>query len=207
MKLRKEFPATGAGRDQWKAQFGTFVAKFAQTHVAARTIQGRLGAVGLFGDFCEQNGHGEFVRWVKRESGTLDKVVVPVLEPATQRMKVPDPEVIAEYMLVMAINDTESRPKGGSIEYRSAWHHATSRAHFLLKPRKHGVGAYADTPFLFVSMEKMKEAIAWFYEQHLTVRRAASNASGWSGACVARGELTVVARCCARAGGRARRVC
>lgn len=39
--------------------------------------------------------------------------------------------------------------------------------HFKLKPRKHGRGAYADKPFRFVSIEKAKEAISQFYDQHL----------------------------------------
>lgn len=41
--------------------------------------------------------------------------------------------------------------------------------HFKLKPRKHGRGAYADKPFRFVSIEKAKEAISQFYDQHLKV--------------------------------------
>ena len=50
--------------------------------------------------------------------------VVPVVDAVTGQMKVPDAEAVAEYIMVMAIGDTEARPKGGTLEYRSAWHHA-----------------------------------------------------------------------------------
>ena len=71
--------------------------------------------------------------------------------------------------MVMAIGDTTARPKGGTAQYRSAWHHATEHAHFKLKPRDHGRGAYADKPLRFVSIEKMKEALAQFFDKHLKV--------------------------------------
>ena len=41
--------------------------------------------------------------------------------------------------------------------------------HFKLKAREHGRGAYADKPMRFVSIEKMKEALAQFFDKHLQV--------------------------------------
>jgi hypothetical protein len=38
-------------------------------------------------------------------------VVMPMRDPATGRIKVPDCECIAEYIMVMAIGDTKARPK------------------------------------------------------------------------------------------------
>ena len=82
----------------------------------------------------------------------------------------PDAECIAEYIMVMAIGDTKARPKGGTAEYRSAWHHAQQPKELYMKAREHGRGPYADTPMRFVSMEKMKEALAQFFDKHLQVR-------------------------------------
>ena len=38
-----------------------------------------------------------------------------------------------------------------------------------MRTREHGRGSYADTPMRFVSMEKMKEALAQFFDKHLQV--------------------------------------
>jgi len=51
--------------------------------------------------------------------------------------------------------------------------------HFKLKPRKHGRGAYADKPFRFVSIEKAKEAISQFYDQHLKVCKHTNRVGVW----------------------------
>ena len=174
----RHYPRTEEGRRDWKEAFNKHAGGFAHSHVSARTVKGRMGQVGLFGDYCEQEGHGEFVRWQRQTRGTLKQIVVPVIDDDSGQIKVPAPETIGEYVMVMATGDTEARPKGGTAEYRTDWHHARERAHFKLKPREHGRGAYADKPFLFVSIEKTKEAISQFYDQHLKVREHITERNG-----------------------------
>jgi hypothetical protein len=173
---RKHFAEGEVGRQAWKASFNSYAGDFAYSHVGTETVKKRMGAVGMWGDYCEREGHGEFVEWQQKEKGTLKKVVVPVREASSGQIKVPDAECIAEYIMVMAIGDTKARPKGGTAKYRSGWHHATEHAHFKLRAREHGRGSYANTPLRFVSIEKMKEALAHFYDKHLQVNaRAAEN--------------------------------
>lgn len=68
----------------------------------------------------EQEGHGEFVRWQRQAQGTLKQIVVPVRDEATKQIKVPEPETFGEYFMVMAVGDTDARPKGGTEEYRTS---------------------------------------------------------------------------------------
>ena len=143
---RKAFAEGEEGRKEWKAAFNSYAGDFAYSHVGTETVKGRMGAVGMWGDYCEREGHGEFVKWERKSSGTLRKFVVPVRDAATGQIKVPDAECIAEYIMVMAIGDTKARPKGGTAEYRVAWHHGSEHAHFKLRAREHGRGPYADTP-------------------------------------------------------------
>ena len=167
---RRTFAEGEEGRKEWKAAFNAFAGDFAYSHVGTETIQSRMGAVGMWGDYCEREGHGKFVEWERKEIGTLKKVVVPIRDRSTGQIKVPDAECIAEYIMVMAIGDTKARPiKGGTAKYRAGWHHAEEHAHFKLRAREHGRGAYADTPIRFVSIEKMKEALAQFFDKHLQV--------------------------------------
>ena len=167
---RKDFSEGEEGRQAWKAQFNAYAGDFAYSHVGTETVKGRMGAVGLWGDYCEREGHGKYVEWQRTKApGTLKKIVVPVCDASTGQIKVPDAECIAEYIMVMAIGDTKARPKGGTAEYRSVWHHGSEHAHFKLRAREHGRGAYADTPMRFVSIEKTKEALAQFFDKHLQV--------------------------------------
>ena len=172
---RKDFPEGEEGRQAWKASFNVYAGDFAYSHVGAETVKNRMGAVGMWGDYCEREGHGKFVEWQRKESGTLKKVVMPMRDPATGRIKVPDCECIAEYIMVMAIGDTQARPKGGTAAYRKAWHHAQQPVQLHMRAREHGRGAYADTPMRFVSIEKMKEALAQFFDKHLQGTEGATN--------------------------------
>ena len=63
----RNYARTEEGRREWKEAFGKHAGGFAYSHVAAGTVKGRMGQVGLFGDYCEQEGHGEFVRWKRQE--------------------------------------------------------------------------------------------------------------------------------------------
>ena len=174
---RKQFPDGDEGRQAWRASFNAYAGDFAYSHVCTETVKGRMGAVGMWGDYCEREGHGKYVEWQQKTLGTLKKVVLPVRDAATGQIKVPDAECIAEYIMVMAIGDTTARPKGGTAEYRLAWHHAQQPKAFYMKAREHGRGAYADTPLRFVSIEKMKEALSQFFDKHLQVHAiAAENA-------------------------------
>ena len=166
---RKDFAEGEEGRQAWKAQFNAYAGDFAYSHVGTETVKGRMGAVGMWGDYCEREGHGKFVEWQRKESGTLKKIVVPMRDPSSGQVKVPDAECIAEYIMVMAIGDTKARPKGGTAAYRRAWHHAQQPKQLHMRTREHGRGSYADTPMRFVSMEKMKEALAQFFDKHLQV--------------------------------------
>jgi len=113
---RKYFAVGEEGRKEWKAAFNSYAGDFAYSHVGAETVRGRMGAVGMWGDYCERKGHGVYVKWEAESSGTLRKVVVPVGDAATGHFKVPDSECIAEYIMVMVIGDTKARPKGGTAE-------------------------------------------------------------------------------------------
>ena len=95
-----------------------------------------MGCVGMWGDYCEREGHGKYVEWTRKETGTLKNVVEPVRDAATGKIKVPDAECIAEYIMVMVIGDTKAQPKGGTAEYRSASHHAQQPKGFYMKARK-----------------------------------------------------------------------
>ena len=64
----------------------------------------------------------------------------------------------------------DRRPKGGTRAYRAAWHHAAEPKQLYLTEKACGRGSYAATPLRFVSIEKMKQAIAQFYDRHLKVR-------------------------------------
>ena len=46
-----------------------------------------MGAVGMWGDYCEREGHGKFVEWERKAAGTLKKIVVPVPEVPTGQVK------------------------------------------------------------------------------------------------------------------------
>ena len=143
---RKDFAEGEEGRQAWKAQFNAYAGDFAYSHVGTETVKGRMGAVGMWGDYCEREGHGKFVEWQRKESGTLKKIVVPMRDPSSGQVKVPDAECIAEYIMVMAIGDTKARPKGGTAAYRRAWHHAQQPKQLHMRTREHGRGSYADTP-------------------------------------------------------------
>ena len=71
--------------------------------------------------------------------------------------------------------------------------------------REYGRGSYADTPMRFVSIEKMKEALAQFFDKHLQVSVMATEHE-----CVAmlscRAERSVSLCACGMPCGRARRV-
>ena len=166
---RKDFAQGEEGRQEWKRQFNAYAGDFAYSHVGAETVRGRMGSVGMWGDYCEREGHGKFVEWQRKDAGTLKKVVVPVRDAVSGQIKVPDPECIAEYVMVMAVGDTQARPKGGTAAYRASWHHAQQPMQLHLRARKHGRGPYSDTPMRFVSIEKMKEALAQFFDKHLQV--------------------------------------
>ena len=61
--------------------------------------------------------------------------MVLVRDRSSAVIKVPDAEAVAEYIMVMAIGDVVARPKGGTLEYRSAWHHASQPKGLYLKAK------------------------------------------------------------------------
>jgi len=144
---RKQFAEGEEGRQAWRVAFNAKAGEFAFSHVGAETVRNRMGAVGMWGDYCEREGHGKYVEWQRKASGTLKTVVVPVRDAeATGQIKVPDAECIAEYIMVMAIGDTTARPKGGTAAYRSAWHHAQQpkQLHEAARARTWRVRGHAD---------------------------------------------------------------
>ena len=86
---RKDFADGEEGRRAWKAQFNAYAGDFAYSHVGTETVKGRMGAVGLWGDYCEREGHGKYVEWLRKETGTLKKIVLPVRDVSTGQIKVP----------------------------------------------------------------------------------------------------------------------
>eukprot|EP00966_Prymnesium_polylepis_P080219 1858781-Prymnesium_polylepis.1 len=72
----------------------------------------------MWGDYCEREGHGKFVEWRRKESGTLKKIVVLMRDPSSG-------QVIAEYIMVMAIGDTKARPTGGTEKVVAEAHGGT----------------------------------------------------------------------------------
>ena len=53
---RKNFGEGDAGRQAWKAAFNKKAGDFAHSHVQAETVKNRMGAVGMWGDYCEREG-------------------------------------------------------------------------------------------------------------------------------------------------------
>ena len=88
---RKDFAEGEEGRLAWKAQFNAYAGDFAYSHVGTETVRNRMGAVGMWGDYCKREGHGTFVEWQRQEKGTLKKILVPVCDASSGQMKVPDP--------------------------------------------------------------------------------------------------------------------
>ena len=43
-----------------------------------------------------REGHGKYVEWTRKETGTLKNVVEPVRDAATGKIKVPDAECIGK---------------------------------------------------------------------------------------------------------------
>ena len=80
---RKDFADGEEGRQAWKAQFNAYAGDFAYSHVGTETVKGRMGAVGLWGDYCEREGHGKYVEWLRKETDTLKKIVLPVRDVST----------------------------------------------------------------------------------------------------------------------------
>ena len=62
---RKDFADGEEGRQAWKAQLNAYAGDFAYSHVGTETVKGRMGAVGLWGDYCEREGHGKYVEWLR----------------------------------------------------------------------------------------------------------------------------------------------
>jgi hypothetical protein len=87
---RKDFADGEEGRQAWKAQFNAYAGDFAYSHVGTETVKGRMGAVGLWGDYCEREGHGKYVEWLRKETGTLKKIVLPVRNVSTGQIKKDD---------------------------------------------------------------------------------------------------------------------
>jgi len=75
---RKQFAEGEEGRQAWRVAFNAKAGEFAFSHVGAETVRNRMGAVGMWGDYCEREGHGKYVEWQRKASGTLKTVVVPV---------------------------------------------------------------------------------------------------------------------------------
>ena len=74
-----------------EAQFNAYAGDFAYmySHVGTETVKGRMGAVGLWGHYCEREGHGKCVEWLRKETGKLKKIVLPGRDISTGHIKVP----------------------------------------------------------------------------------------------------------------------
>lgn len=88
-----------------------------------------IGAAGMWGEYCEREGHGKFVDLQRKE-------VVLVRDGSMGPIKVPDAECIAVYIMVMAIGNTNARWKGDTADYRQAWHHAQQPTQLYMKARR-----------------------------------------------------------------------
>ena len=89
---RKEYAEGEEGKEAWKAAFNAYAGDFAYSHVGTETVKRRMGCVGMWGDYCEREGHGKYVEWTRKKTGTLKNVVVPLRDAATGKMKVSDAE-------------------------------------------------------------------------------------------------------------------
>ena len=61
----RNYPRTEEGRREWKEGFNKHSGGFAYSHVAGGTVKYRMGQVGMFGDYCEREGHGKYVEWLR----------------------------------------------------------------------------------------------------------------------------------------------
>ena len=62
----KDFAEDEEGRQEWRTAFNTYAGDFAYSHVCTETVKGRMGAVGMWGDYCEREGHGKYVEWQRK---------------------------------------------------------------------------------------------------------------------------------------------
>ena len=79
------------------------------------------------------------------------------------------PEALFEYVGVMAIGDTQSRPKGGFREcrdnptYKTGFHGMTQGELFKNSKGAHGFGPYSNSEFVYTTIEKNLCYIRGFY--------------------------------------------
>jgi len=178
---RKSFGGEGdAGDAAHSAAMKEFsLSEFGSSHVQSRTLEARMGHVGLFGHWLEQNSYGKYMQWnvsdgahahvmlyrahvcvgagnmrSRRLAGEqgMERCIVAVERDGTPR--VPPEAAMMEYVLVMATGDAESRPKGGWKEYFMGEHvkpglNGRKKGELLGEQKEFGFGPYADAPFRF----------------------------------------------------------
>ena len=113
--------------------------------------------VGLFGDWLEQNCYGSFVHWQVSE-GANGKTRCMVAVERDGSARVPSEAAVMEYVLVMAVGDATSRPKGGRPEYRNGPQFKLSlngmkHGDMMGKHKEFGRGSHADAPFRFLHIQ------------------------------------------------------
>tara|TARA_B110001452_G_scaffold267342_1_gene276849 strand:- start:1957 stop:4386 length:2430 start_codon:yes stop_codon:yes gene_type:complete len=143
-----------------------------------RSLDYRARKVGLWGNWMERVGHGQYVRWEKDEATELYRLV-PVMSEAVVEdgvtirpalPVVPRPVTLMEYVIKCAIGHP-SCPKGGDPEYMSGpWYKrrfGKPIGESMGKQKQYGRGAYADTKYCFVTIEQTVSAIAKWLDEAL----------------------------------------
>ena len=129
----------------------------------SRFTLAKMGKVGLFGDWLEQNCYGVFLEWqVSEGAAGKNRCMVAIERDGSAR--VPSEAAVMEYVLVMAVGDVESRPKGGRPEYRNGSQFKLSlngmkHGDMMGEKKEFGYGSHPNAPFRFLHIQNTVRAV------------------------------------------------
>ena len=114
---RELFREGEAGAEEHERAFNEYIdGNFDDAGAEVRSLDQRDRKVGLFVDWMEAAGHGQYIEWVEDTETKLWKL--QPLRDATGTPLVPRAVVLMDFALKAARGD-KSVPKGGRPEYRN----------------------------------------------------------------------------------------
>ena len=166
---RELFREGEAGAEEHERAFNEYIdGNFDDAGAEVRSLDQRDRKVGLFGDWMEAAGHGQYIEWVEDTETKLWKLQ-PVRD-ATGTPLVPRAVVLMDFALKAARGD-KSVPKGGRPEYRNGpWYKqmgGKKQGERMRKAKKNlfGQGPYSKSKYKFTTLEQYVSAVAKFYDE------------------------------------------